>query len=601
MKRTPLRTSPRAKLALGLILILAVVLRLAAAPTVVTASGTSVSPLGGGFDREMDGFQGSFFALTSVNYARLGVGAAGGYPIVNLDVDPAAPKTWYVYANHPPLLALLLWLDLELFGPAGWDTVHTAGVPPTSVEPGAIEAVLRTPMMLASLASILALFWALRGAMGEREALLGTLLYAAAPLAVLDAGLVNYEPPSILCAIVAFGAVFRYLEFERRRDLLFGVLALALGTAQTFAPLFFAVPLCLFVLQHRLRRRGPKAALRLTGLLAGAALLPILIHGAWARRVLEGIDQVPALTDRVRQLFGPMTSGEVPLFGWITLQFAHLGDATSSLFRDLVVAGLVFTLIDLLAAPSPKLATAEQTPEQTSQRARARAASFAALLFAGGFAVLFFYYRHTADGFVEGSSAQTTFMLNLLPGAAALAAVALFEVGGTLARVFQKGRPVAELSPLARHGPLVLVVAVALLTLGSFARQTSALHTAWRAPDPSRPLPEASGAELFELLPPGAVGLYPAAMGLTPAVSLYAWRTLLPVTPDIPSFQFTEARLAASGLTSRPRYLLLPTQPAESSRAAVLALEAFFQQMTPDIAAREPIVSPHWRAWLLSQ
>jgi len=596
MQRTPTGTSPRAKLALGLILILALVLRVAAAP-----ASPGAGPLGGGFDREMDGFQGSFFALTSVNYARLGVGAAGGYPIVNLDADPDAPKTWYVYANHPPLLALFLWLDLELFGPAGWDTAPNEGAPPTSVEPGAVETVLRTPMLLASLASILALFWALTGAMGERRALLGTLLYAAAPLAVLDAGLVNYEPPSILCAILAFGATFRYLEGGRRRHLVLAALALLLGTAQTFAPLFFAIPLCLFALSYRLRRQGLLPALRLVAILAGAALLPIHVHAAWARHVLVGIEQVPRLTDRIGQLFEPLTSGAVPLPGWIVLQFRHLADASSSLFRDLVLAGMAFALIDVLAAPNAKLAATDRTPVQDAQHELARAASFAALLFAGGLAVLFFYYRHTSDGYVAGTPAQTTFMLNVLPGAAALAAVALFEVGATLARVFQKGRAPAELAPLARFGPLVLVAAVTLLTLGSFARQTSQLFGTWRAPDPSRALPEETGGELRTLLPPGAVGLYPEALGFTPAVALYAWRTLLPVDASVPSFQFTEVRLAAAGLSARPRYLLLPTTPSVHAKATCDALEAFFHEQTPDIAARAPHASEHWRAWLLQR
>jgi hypothetical protein len=584
MQRSPSPTSPRAKLALALILVLAIVLRFAAAP--------APGGLSGGFDREMDGFQGSFFTLTSTNYARLGPGAAGGYPLINIEADPTAPKTWYVYANHPPTLALFFWLELELFGPDGWQTAPLEGNSPTSLAPGSIERILRAPMMLASLASILALFWALRGAMGEREALLATLLYTALPLAVLDAGLVNYEPPSILCVLVAFGAAVRFLEGGRKRHLVLGASALALGTAQTFAPLFFAVPLCLFILLHRLRHRSLLPAVRTTTIFAGAALLPILIHGIAARAALSELGQVPHLTDRVNELFGPLTSGAVPFFSWLALQFTHLADASSELFRDVVLVGIVFAVIDLLAVPSPA-AKSQATPEQLS---RARAAAFALLLFTGGLSVLFFYYRHTADGFLAGTSVQTTFMLNVLPGACALAAIALFEIATTLGRVFQKGRPSAELSPLLRHGPNVLAASLTLLMLGDFARATANTYTTWRAPDVTRPLPLEVGTELHDLLPPHSVGLFPGSLGWTPAVSLYAWRSLLPVTADVESFQFTEARIAAAGLTTAPRYLLLPKEPrAEGAKQ----LEAFFHQMTPEIAAREPVTSDHWRAWRL--
>lgn len=589
MPPSPSPTSRPAKLALALLLVLAAILRFAAAP--------APGGLSGGFDREMDGFQGSFFALTSTNYERLGPAAAGGYPIVNLDADKAAPKTWYVYANHPPTLALFFWLELKLFGPDGWQDAPSEGKPPTSVEPGALERLLRAPMLLASLASILALFWALRSSMGEREALFATLLYATAPLAVLDAGLVNYEPLSILCVLIAFGATLRYLNHGQKRHLILGAAAIALGTAQTFAPLFSCVPLCLFVLGHRLRHRGLFPAIRTTSIFAGAALLPILIHGIWARQALTELGQVPHLTDRIGQLFGPLTSGEVPFFSWLTLQFTHLSGASSELFRDLVLVGLVFSLIDLLAAPQPKEVAADDQAANLS-KARAQAASFALLLFASGLSVLFFYYRHTSDGYLPGTSAQTTFMLNLLPGAAALAGLALFEVGATLTRVLYKGRDPQTLTPFTRHGPKVITIALTLLTLGSFARTTAASYEAWRAPSDERPLPLEVGSELNELLPQGAVALFPESLGWTPAVSLYAWRTLLPVTPDIPSFEFTEARIAAAGLTTAPRYLLLPKQPRTETAKN---LEAFFHEMTPDIAAREPITSKNWRAWRLDE
>ena len=574
------------------ILLLAVVLRIAWAPV-------------GGLDRSMDGFQGSFFALTSVNYERLGADAVDGYPVVNLDPVPDRPETWYVYANHAPLLSMALWLDLRLFAPdvelpsgetVPWGEAWRHGLPPTRATDEGFEDVLRAPMYLASLLTILALWWALRAFGGSDQALVGAFLYAIAPLAVLEAGLVNYEPPSILCVVLAFGFLARWQLTDRRAHLIGALGFVALGTAQTFAPLFFAVPLCAYVLISRARRGGSLAGLRAVAPFALAALTPVLVHGVLAGRAMHDIGEVPRLTERVRLLFAPLTDGSVPLWSWLKLQFSHLAAYNSQLVVDLTLLGIVFAVVELLAAPSRDEVDGEQREERA---ARAHGAALSLLLFGGGFSVLFFYYKHTADGFLPGTAAQDTFMLNLLPGACALGALALVQFGRTLHRILTKDRD--ALSLLRRHGATAAVAVVVAITWSANGNATELHWLRWRSPAElgQGPLPKVTGGRLAEIVPAGAVGLYPEALGWTPAVGLYAWRTLLPVTDDLASFEFATVRITEAGLEDRPRYLLLPTEPPESARPQVESMRALFAELFPQIAARPPAVAEGWQAWEL--
>ena len=588
----PPHPARRELLGVLLVFLVGLVLRLGYAPT-------------GGLDRGMDGFQGAFFALTSVNYERLGTDAVGGYPVVNVDPVADAPGTWYVYANHSPLLSLALWANLAAFAPdvtlpdgtaVPWGEAWRHGLPPTRAEDEGFEDVLRMPMFLASLATLLALWWALRAFGGPDQALVGMALYAVAPLAVLEAGLVNYEPPSILCVVLAFGFLARWQLAGRRAHLAGALAFVALGTAQTFAPLFFAVPLCAYVLLTHARRGGALAGARAVTPFAAAALLPILAHGALARRAMEGIGEVPRLTDRVALLFEPLTSGAVPLWSWVQLQFSHLGAYNSALVVDLTLLGIVFAVIELLAAPSRGEVDGE---EQEERAARAHGAGLTLLLFVSGFAVLFFYYKHTADGFLPGTSAQDTFMLNLLPGASALGGLALVQFGRTLHRILTKGR--TELSLLRRHGATLALSVIGAVTLNVNVNAMELHWLRWRAPaGPGQgPLPKVTGARLAEVVPAGAVGLYPEALGWTPAVGLYAWRTLLPVSDDLASFEFATVRIAEAGLAERPRYLLLPTDPPESARPQVEAMRGLFAELFPRIAARPPAEAEGWQAWEL--
>ena len=574
---------PRHELvAVSLALLLGILLRVHYAPN-------------GGFDREFDGAQGSFFAFTSINYERIGFEPTGGYPVVNLDTIVEDPDTWYAYGNHSPLFAWWEWASLKLLGPHGWETAWQEGRSPSGLGTDhSFEFALRLPMFMASIFSLLALWWAIRIEGGKRAALFSLLLYGLAPLAILQAGIVNYEPASILCVLLAYGFFSKLRVRDRQcaergeapalfpKELLLTCTMIALGTSQTFAPLFFAVPLCIAALLSRLHAFGPKRAFATACAIGLSALTPILIHGFYVRGALAEIQPVDQVSDRIAVMFRPLLSGDVPLFTWLGLQYKHFVMYGSEILVDLTGVGLlfaVFILGDRWTRKKPDQPHAEALP-------KANPAVLPTLLAAGGFTVLFGFYVHTSD-----DPAQSSFILNVLPAAAALSALALVQMGDAVGRAFARKE--------RRWAGVVLASVFFLMTANGARATTEHLWSAWRGPEPSITTPEIAGAALGELLPPGSVGIFPDSMSYTTAVSFYAWRTLLPVKPNPQSVQWVEAHLLSWGLVDRPRYLLLPDNPPAHAKAGVDATLDFFQTMVPKIAAQEPIHKNGWRAWRL--
>ena len=602
--------SPRAG-AIGLALVLALALVLRAV----------FAPVGAPLDRGFDGFQAGFFGTALVNYERLGVDAMGGYPVANIDARAAAPATWYPYANHPPTLPLGLLAWFQVAGPEGWEARWQAGAPPAELtasgEPdGAFERALRLPFMAASLLTIVALYWALTGAMRRSGALTAALLFATFPLTVLQAGLVNYEPVATLAIVVTTGCGVRFLN--GRLGLTWVVVAAFCGAFLTFAPLLATLPVCVALLL--IARPGEVAALpRRLGravLVGAAALVPIIVHGVWAERVLAAHPGAASdvgsggLSGRIEVLFQPLLDGSVPIWAWVKHQVTLFCQATSPLFLELTAFALVLAVLELLGRPT---AAAQEHPSndelegQTPNSPRLDApgpsgglGGFGAgwLLFLGGLTVLFFFYKHTADGIPPGTSAQDIFLLFALPGLAAVAGFALDEIRTTLARVFKSSAP--DATAVRAHAPLLVVGLIAGVLLATFTTRTAEAHATLRGPNAARPMPHVLGTELNAALPAGAIGLYPASMGLTPAVSFYGWRTLWPVTGELASVQAFEAHLTQHELRGAPLYLCLPIESDTGAAGGIAAVEALFESWRPAVAATEPTLTTHWRLWRIN-
>lgn len=520
-----------------------------------------------GFDRHFEGFQGSCFAIFAINYERLGVDAFHGYPVINVDLPrPEDPSTWWTYPNHPPTTSVLGWLALRAMGPEGWQDAWREARAPEGV-----EGPLRLPFLLASLACLLGLYWAVRSAAGVQQGLLALGFYAVLPIDAAYGTLVNYEHPSLVGVLFAYGFYARWVRGGSSRNLLGVGLGFAAATAVTYGPAFFVPPLAL----HAWSRVGFRRAFRFGVAAAVGALLPLLAHAWLVGRAYDSIGAVrESLPQRVGFLMRPMFDGTMPITEWAWLQFTRMGYFFS--WPLFLVAGVgLFAILKRALARRP---AAEDDP-----------LPIGALLFAGALLLLLGFYRHTFDD-------QDPFLLNAAPAAAALCAAAVASLAPRLWRL--------------RAGIAPLVVVASMIAMPAVV-QGNALRRLWRAPGPAdgadasapyvgpaTPLPETAGRELAELLPPGSAGLYPKELGFNQAVMYYAWRTLMPVTDatgDSDTYELAHHRLKLAGMEDAPHYLLLPVDPPASLRAKLESVRAEFR------AVSEPeFESESWEAYRLN-
>ena len=350
----------------------------------------------GPLDREFDGFQGGFFATTTVNYERLGLGAADGYPVANVELDAERSSTWYVYPNHPPTVPLLAWGSARLFGPDGWRDAWREQRAPEGLEPA-----LRLPFGLAQLATALGLATLLILAGRRAAAPLALAAFAFAPIEVGYAGLVNYEHPAMAAAVWTGVAVLAWCRAPGPARLAACALGGAAGTAVTFAPAFFLPGYALLAL----RLRG-WAAWKPTVALGLGALTPILLHRHFGGGVLAAFDLSPdPLFDRVRRLLAPLLDGSLPFGRWLAIQWE---------------SALVYLGPELCALGAAGLLLAAHRTLRGSSADRAIGGIVLAL-FSGGALAHVAFYKHTGDP-------QPSFLLNLAPGLAAAAGLALAAV-----------------------------------------------------------------------------------------------------------------------------------------------------------------------------
>jgi hypothetical protein len=520
----------------------------------------------GPFDREFEGAQGAFFALGAVNYERLGLDAAGGYPVVNVDLDAgalgavrsdlrSAPGAWYVYANHPPLVPWISWASIRAGQGPGWAAACDQGRAPAGVEPW-----IRAPFLLFHLAALGGLWWALKAGAGARRAWVALAIAASMPVAVLYGSLVNYENPSLLCAVLAAGFSARWIATGSPRLLWGACLCFGLGSLVSFATACFAPPLALLVLL----RAGMGRAARFTLAVGLSAGLPLLLHGFWSARVLAELGHpAESVLVRARALWAPLLDGTAPPQHWAALQIERLGPWFGWPAAAAAAMGLAVLVARGLAAKKKPLSAAAGVAQDREPPGLEPA------LLAGGCLYLFVFYRHTLDP-------QHPFLLMLVPGLAGLAALGLERL------VAPFGRPAL---PLATLG-----LAATLALQGQELRREFRAPRSTANPTQAIDLPDVTGAEFAGLVPAGGFGIHPACVGLNAAVTFYAWRSLWPAASPADTLPRAVAR--AFGLGSAPHVLLLPKHPWPGVAAEILNFEREWVGSAP--ADRE---SAHWRAW----
>lgn len=518
----------------------------------------------GPLDREYDGFQGGSFMLFAINYERLGVDAYGAYGVFNVDLPPEPESTPYLYPNHPPTVILLLWQSLHWFAPDGWQTAWQENRPP----PPGFEFALRLPFFLLHFAMLGALWWAVRQAAGPLRALLALAVLATLPISIVYAGLVNYENAYLPFAILAAGFHVRWLRANKRRDLLLECACLFLAGTITFGPAFFVATLTF----HTLFTVGFKRAFVEGASGSVAVLTPLALHGWWVKQALP---EAPAegVWARVSNLIAPAFDGSAPLFEWFQRNTTRLAHFSSTFWFAAFVCGVVVALA--LAA----------TRKHRATDASERRFELGWVLFGGALLMCLAFYRHTFDG-VGLYDSQTVFLINFGPGLACFAALAIERAFRTLK---------------SRRAPALALVFAVLMGVAAQPR-TMEIERLWRRPGPNddpggvkgpqAPLPSTNGPRLNQVIPSGSVAFVPAELGFTPATALYAWRTIVPITPT--TFDQAVVRVNQQmGLKGLPRYIVLPKNPPAHARATTEAVRAQMLATTKSILAE----NEHYEVW----
>ena len=116
---------------------------------------------------------------------------------------------------------------------------------------GASELGARLPIALSAVGALLAVYWAGRGLLRPRAALLATLALGTMPLFVLEARQLTSDAPLIATLALALGALGRFAwppdGRRRARDLAIALVSLALGTYAGGALLGFVLPVLAIV------------------------------------------------------------------------------------------------------------------------------------------------------------------------------------------------------------------------------------------------------------------------------------------------------------------------------------------------------------------
>jgi 4-amino-4-deoxy-L-arabinose transferase-like glycosyltransferase len=207
------------------------------------------------------------------------------------------------------------------------------------------EAVVRTPAVIAGLATIPAVFWAARELVGHHAALVAAGLVAVSPALIGWSVYGRGYPFAILFAVLSFGCLVRALEAEGSRSGmwrgLFVLATLAMAYSSAVAALTL-LPVHAVTVVARAGRTGTLRAWARAGLGLVAGLLPLgaLLYVESTYRDPLAWLWKPDLA-LLRHVGGELTAGP-----------AFFGDAGAGLAAAIVAAAIAIALAGLLLARS---------------------------------------------------------------------------------------------------------------------------------------------------------------------------------------------------------------------------------------------------------
>ena len=155
------------------------------------------------------------------NYVRYGPGAARLGGIMNS--GRVLPENWSIYANHPPLVPLLIAAVQGVAGVSEWTA--------------------RAVPVFFSVASTALLYLIVGRRFGARAGIVAGFLYAFCPLTLVFGGMPDYVgAPLVFFGLAATESYVRWTETGERRWVVGLVVSFLLGALSDW-PVFFLLPL----------------------------------------------------------------------------------------------------------------------------------------------------------------------------------------------------------------------------------------------------------------------------------------------------------------------------------------------------------------------
>ena len=262
---------------------------------------------------EEDNWYGAVYSQGAHNNLRAGLHAAGVPATLYFGPLPIPPEAYYVH--HPTLLPLLITASFAILGEAEWSA--------------------RLVLVLASLASVIVLWWMVRGAAGPRAATLAAFVFAAVPMELHYGDMVDFEPLLTFWMLALLLCLQRWVMTASRRWAVAGALFAALALWTDWPGYLLVLSVAASVIFGAARQRRWLGWL--LGALVGVAGMLFLIQIRWANTA-AWTDLWSALQMRLGNAI-PTSTGPIAAdaqrFTW--------ADWTSTVLDDLRANYLVMT------------------------------------------------------------------------------------------------------------------------------------------------------------------------------------------------------------------------------------------------------------------
>lgn len=176
----------------------------------------------------------NIYSLIAHNYNTFGLLTVQFAPVISVDkVMPVVPE---YYFNHPPLQPLLQALSFQLFGES--------------------FASARLPVILASLGSMLLLFWIAKLVRNIRFGIVVLFVSSLIPATSIFGRMIGQEPVLLVFCLLTVISILKYEQTKRYLYILFAYSSVVLGSLTDWPMVYFTFCLYIYLCSRKMKWLG---------------------------------------------------------------------------------------------------------------------------------------------------------------------------------------------------------------------------------------------------------------------------------------------------------------------------------------------------------